>query len=157
MTSAQGGWKAQKAVLEANRDALKQRLAELGFEDPSRARDADPDGLASSLVETFEELEHALGKLRDGSYGRCERCKKEIAPERLQAMPAARFCIVCAARAEATEDATTEYEVDGATQLGIPAFVAEEDESDAHTIQLQVPEHVRQGTAKARGGEDDGE
>jgi RNA polymerase-binding transcription factor DksA len=31
-----------------------------------------------------------------GSYGQCERCGKEIGPERLEAVPTARLCISCA-------------------------------------------------------------
>ena len=53
MKSAQDGWKAQRAELERNRDKLKQSLADLGFPDPSRVRDEDGDGLATSLVETL--------------------------------------------------------------------------------------------------------
>jgi RNA polymerase-binding transcription factor DksA len=43
------------------------------------------------------ELDHALDRLRQGSYGRCERCGRPIAAERLAARPAARTCITCAA------------------------------------------------------------
>jgi RNA polymerase-binding transcription factor DksA len=43
------------------------------------------------------ELDDALDRLREGSYGRCERCGRPIADERLAARPAARTCITCAA------------------------------------------------------------
>jgi DnaK suppressor protein len=43
------------------------------------------------------ELDDALDRLREGSYGRCERCGRPIAAERLAARPAARTCITCAA------------------------------------------------------------
>jgi DnaK suppressor protein len=43
------------------------------------------------------ELEDALDRLRQGSYGRCERCGQPIAAERLAARPTARTCITCAA------------------------------------------------------------
>lgn len=43
------------------------------------------------------ELDEASGRLRRGSYGRCERCGRPIAPERLAARPTARTCIACAA------------------------------------------------------------
>ena len=35
----------------------------------------------------------ALGRLENGTYGVCEVCGVAIAPARLEAMPAARFCI----------------------------------------------------------------
>jgi DnaK suppressor protein len=43
------------------------------------------------------ELDDALDRLRQGSYGRCERCGRPIAAGRLAARPAARTCITCAA------------------------------------------------------------
>jgi RNA polymerase-binding transcription factor DksA len=43
------------------------------------------------------ELDDALDRLRQGSYGRCERCGQPIAAERLAARPTARTCITCAA------------------------------------------------------------
>jgi DnaK suppressor protein len=45
------------------------------------------------------DLDDALDRLRQGSYGRCERCRRPIAAERLAARPAARTCITCAASA----------------------------------------------------------
>jgi DnaK suppressor protein len=43
------------------------------------------------------ELDDALDRLRQGRYGRCERCGGPIAAGRLAARPAARTCITCAA------------------------------------------------------------
>jgi DnaK suppressor protein len=43
------------------------------------------------------ELDQALARLEQGSYGICERCGQPIAPARLAARPAARTCIACAA------------------------------------------------------------
>ena len=50
------------------------------------------------LRETLDEVERALGKLGDGSYGACEDCGRPIDPLRLEAKPAARYCIDCAAK-----------------------------------------------------------
>jgi DnaK suppressor protein len=44
------------------------------------------------------DLDRAIGRLREGTYGRCEVCGQPIAAERLAARPAARTCIVCASR-----------------------------------------------------------
>lgn len=49
--------------------------------------------LASQLRAELEEVERALAKLDDGSYGTCETCGQEISAPRLEAKPAARFCI----------------------------------------------------------------
>ncbi len=49
--------------------------------------------LASQLRSELDEVERALAKLDDGSYGKCETCGEPIAEPRLEAMPAARYCI----------------------------------------------------------------
>ncbi len=41
------------------------------------------------------EIELALDKIRDGSYGICEMCEDEINVERLRVKNFARFCIAC--------------------------------------------------------------
>lgn len=38
-------------------------------------------------------VQAALDKLKDGRYGLCEKCGKPIDAARLEAMPAARFCL----------------------------------------------------------------
>jgi len=45
----------------------------------------------------LDELDAAVRRLDDGTYGVCERCGLPIAPARLEARPAARRCIGCAA------------------------------------------------------------
>jgi RNA polymerase-binding transcription factor len=41
------------------------------------------------------EVDAALGRLDAGTYGRCLQCGREIAPERLEALPWAAYCIDC--------------------------------------------------------------
>jgi len=43
----------------------------------------------------LNEIELALDKIRDGSYGICEMCEDEISTERLKVKNFARFCIAC--------------------------------------------------------------
>lgn len=49
--------------------------------------------LASQLRTELDEVERALAKLDNGTYGQCETCGQAIVPARLEAKPAARFCI----------------------------------------------------------------
>jgi DnaK suppressor protein len=46
---------------------------------------------------TFREVEEALERIDDGSFGRCVRCAEEISHKRLMALPWTRFCIQCRA------------------------------------------------------------
>ena len=100
-----------RALLEEERHDLQAKLQELGvggagltydsnFADSSQvtAERGEVEALAVSLRETLEEVERALGKLGAGSYGNCEDCGRPIAPARLEAKPAARYCIDCAAK-----------------------------------------------------------
>ncbi len=41
-------------------------------------------------------IDHALSKIDDGRYGKCEACRKPIASKRLQVMPWALHCVQCA-------------------------------------------------------------
>jgi RNA polymerase-binding transcription factor DksA len=99
-----------RALLEEEKRDLTAKLEELGqgeigltydsnFADSSQvtAERGEVEVLAVQLRETLSGVEMALGKLTGGDYGVCEACRKPIDPLRLEAKPAARYCISCAA------------------------------------------------------------
>ncbi|MSO88017.1 MAG: hypothetical protein EXQ71_10950 [Acidimicrobiia bacterium] len=49
--------------------------------------------LAAELRNELDEVERALAKLDEGVYGSCETCGTPVGADRLEAMPATRFCI----------------------------------------------------------------
>jgi DnaK suppressor protein len=51
------------------------------------------EGLEESARDTLVEIEAALVRIDDGTYGICERCGKPIGADRLSAIPWARLCI----------------------------------------------------------------
>lgn len=51
------------------------------------------EGLEEGAQFTLGEIEAALQRIEDGSYGVCEVCGKPIGAERLSAIPWARLCI----------------------------------------------------------------
>ncbi|MHB8329913.1 MAG: TraR/DksA family transcriptional regulator [Acidimicrobiales bacterium] len=100
-----------RALLEEERSNLLSKLQELGlggagltydsnFADSSQvtAERGEVEALAAKLQDTLDEVVEALHKLTDGTYGTCESCHQRIDPVRLEAMPAARFCIDCASK-----------------------------------------------------------
>ena len=101
---------AQRTQLEQERAELRRQLAELGFGedgglnyDPNfadssqvTAERGEAEALASSLRDALDEVERALQKMEDGTYGICQSCGNPIAEARLEAMPAAAYCITCA-------------------------------------------------------------
>jgi DnaK suppressor protein len=49
----------------------------------------------------LEQVEEALRRLDEGTYGKCANCGAPIAPSRLKVLPAALLCIKCQERQEA--------------------------------------------------------
>ncbi|MHB8881160.1 MAG: TraR/DksA family transcriptional regulator [Thermodesulfovibrionales bacterium] len=49
------------------------------------------------------EIDEALRKIREGTYGICEECGEEISEKRLSVMPAATLCISCKENKEQIE------------------------------------------------------
>jgi DnaK suppressor protein len=51
----------------------------------------------------LEEIAASRARLRQGTFGICEACGGRIPLVRLEAVPAARYCLVCQAKAEEGE------------------------------------------------------
>jgi DnaK suppressor protein len=62
------------------------------------AERGEVEALSGQLLETLVEIEDALAKFDNGTYGECESCHERIPEARLEAMPAARLCIRCASQ-----------------------------------------------------------
>jgi RNA polymerase-binding protein DksA len=64
---------------------------------------ADIDGAeADRDLRELRELEAALARIDQGTYGECVDCGRDIGFERLMAQPTARRCIECQSRYEKT-------------------------------------------------------
>lgn len=48
-----------------------------------------------SLELKLKRTNEALEKIKKGTYGKCEKCEKEISEERLEVVPEAKFCKEC--------------------------------------------------------------
>ena len=63
------------------------------------AFDASGEELASTLAELeakeLAQVERALRRLKNGTYGKCEVCSTRIPVARLNALPFSTFCIKC--------------------------------------------------------------
>ncbi len=99
----------EREILESERVRIEHELSDLGlgesgslsydpnFADTSQvtAERGEAEVLASELKGTLTEVEDALVRLEDGTYGRCIKCQKEIGSERLAALPMTPLCITC--------------------------------------------------------------
>ena len=59
--------------------------------------------LASNERELLAEIDEALHRLEDGSFGQCTMCHKPIAVTRLKALPHVKTCLKCQEQLESTK------------------------------------------------------
>ena len=101
------------ALLRSEQASLQAQLKELGYADQGSglsydsnfadssqvtAERGEAERLAGELRDALDEVDAAIKRLEDGTYGNCEVCGKPIGEARLEAKPAARRCIVDAAK-----------------------------------------------------------
>lgn len=55
--------------------------------------------LSTELRSKLEEVDHALDKVRQGTYGQCDLCGADIPAERLEILPEASLCVPCKSKA----------------------------------------------------------
>jgi DnaK suppressor protein len=89
-----------KAELSELESADKHHLADL----EEMASDThDTDSVCEIMAvgaSTIDQIDLALAKIEDGTYGECEDCGDHIAFERLEALPFATLCVECKKRRE---------------------------------------------------------
>jgi RNA polymerase-binding transcription factor DksA len=76
---------------------LAQHSADVASETFEREKDFS---ILEQVEAELADVERALGRIDEGTYGKCEACGAEIGDDRLEAMPATRFCIIHQAQAE---------------------------------------------------------
>ena len=57
-------------------------------------------GLAGNDRELLYEIDEAMGRIHDGTYGVCIECKKNVPVTRLKAIPQVRTCMKCQEKLE---------------------------------------------------------
>ncbi len=81
----------------AKTTSMPNHMAELGS-------DSFDQELTLSLLGSekgaLDQVEAAIGRIDDGSYGRCEACGVTIPKSRLEAIPFAARCVRCASQEE---------------------------------------------------------
>ncbi len=92
-------WDSFRVLLDDQRaDCVRQRELAL-----AEAATSMPEPVAMSraatLLRTIEEIDAALDRIADGSYGGCVHCGRAIPVERLQFRPYAPRCVTCSQQA----------------------------------------------------------
>lgn len=101
--------------LQSERDRLVRQLEELGAnEDGDLRRDVEFEegfadaaaataerteviGLVESIKRMLDEVDAALARVADGTYGTCASCGTDIPPARLDFRPESIYCVDCSA------------------------------------------------------------
>ncbi|MFI7152039.1 TraR/DksA family transcriptional regulator [Nonomuraea sp. NPDC050022] len=107
-----------RQLLDADRQRTETRIAVLGHDRDEMVQSAaqsasddehDPEGTSTAFERAHVEalldqaqthlvdLDLAVERLHDGTYGICAKCGQRIAIERLMILPAAKMCVGCAA------------------------------------------------------------
>lgn len=113
--------KALRSALEAERDRLVaeveayerdglESISDISGENNYRDHIADQGSatfareldmtLEVQARESLAQVERALQRVEEGTYGVCARCGATIPQERLEAMPEAELCLTCKEREE---------------------------------------------------------
>jgi RNA polymerase-binding transcription factor DksA len=95
-----------RSLLLQRRQNLCRQLVEPGHADPS-AHWHDWETVAEPLAEPVRrelaEIERALRRIDDGSYGLCQACGGPMGMQRIRAIPEARYCVSCSGGREAAD------------------------------------------------------
>jgi RNA polymerase-binding protein DksA len=87
-----------------NEDDLRVITSEKEAEMEERAQEERTASILVSLTAHDEraiaEIDAALARVAEGTYGECEECENPIPIARLRAIPTARRCVECQAAAE---------------------------------------------------------
>ena len=101
---------AKRAATLGHRDTLARSFTDIvdGARDANVDDEHDPEGstvaaersmvasLGRGAQERLAQIDRALARLDDGTYGICPRCGEPIDERRLAALPAAEHCVACA-------------------------------------------------------------
>lgn len=87
--------RAEHRARVAQDDALLETLTADSTGEPSVQETEMARVLAVRARDDLEEIESALGRMADGTYGVCEWCRRPIPFARLEALPAVRSCVAC--------------------------------------------------------------
>jgi DnaK suppressor protein len=111
-----GQYKKQREQLETEYKRLTDELTQLqnNASSAEERREGSPFGkreeeatetlelekrlaLENRVRQEMAKVEHALEKVKNGTYGLCDNCGQPINPERLEALPQASLCLNCKA------------------------------------------------------------
>lgn len=92
----------ERAVVISRMESLAQNSLDFELETDG----VPPSGfereqaISAMLDSRLSDIDNALNKVSDGSYGICTTCAQPIPPRRLEALPFATYCVSCQSAAD---------------------------------------------------------
>ncbi len=86
------------ASVKTEPGALMAESVQTPDADEFAAKSVTQDVTATTLelrTQMLKEIDRSLKTMATGTYGVCEDCGEEISPNRLKAIPWARYCLTC--------------------------------------------------------------
>ncbi len=87
---------AREALIASHADAVFELTGQVDV-DSVLARELSEAAIARAS-EAIRDIDAALARVDDGTYGMCELCDAPIPFERLEAIPQARVCVRCSSQ-----------------------------------------------------------
>jgi len=88
----------EKNILETNSELEELKNVEINDDGDYASLCTDnliDNAINEKQVQELKEIEEALEKIENGTYGTCEMCGEPIRKLRLKVKPYAKYCIVC--------------------------------------------------------------
>jgi DnaK suppressor protein len=90
-----------RELLLQRRESLCRAPPEAVLADPTAGwHDWESQSHAELARRELDEIEAALRRIDQGSYGSCEACGGPMGMQRIRAIPEARFCLSCSGQHE---------------------------------------------------------
>ena len=105
-------WQRRQATEDLRADRTTALEGDDGVEDIGEMSELDLNRsiafeLAARESRLIQDINEALGRIHNGTYGQCGRCGKPLYEERLKAMPTAKYGPKCRAAIEAAQGIQT--------------------------------------------------
>ena len=105
-------WQRQQATEDLRADRTTALEGDDGVEDIGEMSELDLNRsvaleLGARQSQLIRDIDDALGRIENGTYGQCVRCGRPLDEERLKAMPTAKYGPECQATIEAAQQIET--------------------------------------------------
>lgn len=92
---------ARRAMMHARlqsvkKDATQEHSGDSAEQAQERENDEVVDAIGNETRQSLHDIQVALDKIAEGTYGECDKCGREIGEARLGAIPEAALCVDCA-------------------------------------------------------------